>query len=99
MRLCSEESSVGDAGIGIAWYDANDEKISESSVNIAHVYMPKYYEVAAVAPTDAINARVFMYVNDDLKSTRLTWSRLKFEMGDATQFTDDSGAGYALYYL
>lgn len=97
--MFSEESSVGDAGIGIAWYDVNDEKISESSVNIAHVYMPKYYEVAAVAPTDAINARVFMYVNNDLKSTRLTWSRLKFEMGDATQFTDDSGAGYALYYL
>lgn len=97
--MFSEERSSGDAGIGIAWYDVNDNKLSEYSVNIAHVFMPKYYEVASVAPSEAVTARVFMYVNNDVKSTRLTWSRLKFEMGDATQFTDDSGAGYALYYL
>ena len=97
--MFSEERSSGDAGIGIAWYDGDDNKLSEYSVNIAHVFMPKYYEVASVAPSEAVTARVFMYVNNDVKSTRLTWSRLKFEMGDATQFTDDSGAGYALYYL
>lgn len=96
--IFSEQGSGGAAGIGIAWYDKDSNKLGEFKANMTHIYQPKYYSISSVAPNDAVYASVFMYVEKDLRTTKLTWSRLKFEMGDPTQFTDDAGAGYALYY-
>lgn len=96
--LYSDQGSSGDAGIGITWYTSNTDEISTAKVNLTHIAQPKYYTVSSVAPANAAYAEVFMYVGANLRTTKLTWSRLKFEMGEATQFTDDSGAGYALYY-
>lgn len=96
--MYSQDGSTGEAGIGITWYGADGSEISTSKANITHVYQPKYTSLAAVSPSNAVSARVFMYVMPGINTLRLTWSRLKFEMGDATQFSDDSGAGYALYY-
>lgn len=96
--MYSDQNSAGEAGIGVTWYTQEGTKISTSKINMTHIATPKYYSLSVVAPSNAVSASVFMYVTKTLKTTRLTWSRLKFEMGDATQFTDDSGAGYALYY-
>ena len=96
--MYSQEGSSGEAGIGITWYNTEGAEISTTKTNITHVYQPKYVSTAAVAPADAVSAKVFMYAMPNLNTLRLTWSRLKFEMGDATLFSDDSGAGYALYY-
>lgn len=96
--MYSQEGSTGEAGIGVTWYDADDVEISTSKANMTHIYQPKYTSLAVVSPSNAVSAKVFMYTMPGLSSMRLTWSRLKFEMGDATQFSDDSGAGYALYY-
>lgn len=97
--IFSEQGSSGEAGIGIIWYNNDGDELSRAKINMTHIYQPRYYAIASVSPSAAVSARVFMYVNAGLNATRLTWSRLKFEMGDATQFTDDSGAGYALYYI
>lgn len=96
--MYSQEGSSGEAGIGITWYNAEGAEISSTKGNITHVYQPKYVSIAAVAPSNAVSAKVFMYAMPNLNTLRLTWSKLKFEMGDATLFSDDSGAGYALYY-
>lgn len=96
--MYSQEGSSGEAGIGITWYNTEGAEISTTKTNITHVYQPKYVSTAAVAPADAVSAKVFMYAMPNLNTLRLTWSKLKFEMGDATLFSDDSGAGYALYY-
>lgn len=96
--MYSDQNSAGEAGIGVTWYTQEGTEISTSKINMTHIATPKYYSLSVVAPSNAVSASVFMYVTKTLKTTRLTWSRLKFEMGDATQFTDDSGAGYALYY-
>lgn len=96
--MYSDQNSAGEAGIGVTWYTQEGTEISTSKINMTHIATPKYYSLSVVAPSNAVSASVFMYVTKTLETTRLTWSRLKFEMGDATQFTDDSGAGYALYY-
>lgn len=96
--MYSDQNSTGEAGIGVTWYTQEGTEISTSKINMTHIATPKYYSLSVVAPSNAVSASVFMYVTKTLETTRLTWSRLKFEMGDATQFTDDSGAGYALYY-
>lgn len=96
--MYSDQNSAGEAGIGVTWYTQEGTEISTSKINMTHIAPPKYYSLSVVAPSNAVSASVFMYVTKTLETTRLTWSRLKFEMGDATQFTDDSGAGYALYY-
>lgn len=96
--MYSNQNSAGEAGIGVTWYTQEGTEISTSKINMTHIATPKYYSLSVVAPSNAVSASVFMYVTKTLETTRLTWSRLKFEMGDATQFTDDSGAGYALYY-
>ena len=96
--MYSQEGSTGEAGIGITWYNSEDAEISTTKTNITHEYQPKYVSISAVAPSNAVSAKVFMYAMPNLNTLRLTWSRLKFEMGDATLFSDDSGAGYALYY-
>lgn len=96
--MYSAPESEGEAGIGVTWYTQDGTEISSSKINLTHISQPKYYALSVVAPANAVSASAFMYVTNTLKTTRLTWSRIKFEMGDATQFTDDSGAGYALYY-
>ncbi|MBR3600127.1 MAG: hypothetical protein IKL53_09625, partial [Lachnospiraceae bacterium] len=96
--MFTEQGSSGDAGVGIIWYDKDGEEISQAKINVTHIYQPKYATVSSVAPANAVYASAFMYVANTLRTTKMTWSRIKFEMGDATQFTDDSGAGYALYY-
>lgn len=96
--MFTEQGSSGDAGVGIIWYDKDGEEISQAKINVTHIYQPKYSTVSSVAPANAVYASAFMYVTNTLRTTKMTWSRIKFEMGDATQFTDDSGAGYALYY-
>lgn len=96
--MYSDSGSSGDAGFGIIWYDSDDMELSRAKVTMTHISMSKYYQVSAVSPSNAVTAKAFMYVGTDINTTRVTWSRLKLEMGDATQFTDDSGAQYALYY-
>lgn len=96
--MYSAENSTGEAGVGVSWLDSDGEEISSSQINITHINQPRYYSLSVVAPADAVSAKVYMYTLENLSTTRLTWSRIKFEMGDATQYTDDSGAGYALYY-
>ena len=96
--MYSDQNSAGEAGIGVTWYTQEGTEISTSKINMTHIATPKYYSLSVAAPSNAVSASVFMYVTKTLETTRLTWSCLKFEMGDATQFTDDSGAGYALYY-
>lgn len=96
--MFSEQGSGGNAGIGIVWYDKDGVEISRFKVNMTHIYQPKHYSISSVSPSNATYASAFMFAEADLRTTKLTWSRLKFEMGDPTQFTDDAGAGYALYY-
>ena len=96
--MFSEQGSGGGCGLGIIWYDKDGKELSKFKANMTHIYQPKNYSLSSVAPNNAVYASVFMYVDANLRTTKVTWSRLKFEMGDPTQFTDDAGAGYALYY-
>ena len=91
--------STGSIGIGIAWYDSSFIRIdSVSRVDCVADSSTKYYKMTATSSGTAKYAKVLLLLGTGLKTTKALWSRLKLEAGDATQFSDDSGAGYAVYY-
>jgi hypothetical protein len=96
--MYSQDGTTGEAGIGVTWYSAAGAELATSKVSMSHISQPKYSTLAMVSPANSATAKVFMYVAAGLDTQRLTWSKLKLELGDATHFSDDTGAGYALYY-
>ena len=100
-KIDSITGSAGRFGVGVAFYTAADAttKIGSSTYIYADPGTAlKYYGLKITTPATALYARVSMYIGPDVVSSRITWSRMKFEQGDDFTVFEDSGTRkYALY--
>lgn len=100
-KIDSITGSAGRFGMGVSFYTSASSASQIGSTT--YIYADpgtalKYYGLKITTPPTAMYARVSMYIGPDVVSSRITWSRMKFEQGDDFTVFEDSGTRkYALY--
>jgi hypothetical protein len=91
-------STTGNFGIAVKFFNAGSTQVGSTVIEKAtQGYTSSYYEIVTQPPAGATTAVAYMYIEGGFNSTRATWTKLKFEHGEGTLYTDDSTISHSVY--